>query len=103
MTTTTGATEGLIIDGQRVMASDQATFDVYDPSSGEVLARVAKAGKADVRRAVQAARSAFESKTWGGLLPAERGRVLLGIAQAIRARAEELAVLESRDNGKPLR
>ena len=95
--------ENLIIDGQRVPASDQATFDVFDPSSGDLIARVAKATRADVRKAVQAAKSALEGKAWGGMLPAERGRILLRIAQAIRERAEELAELETRDNGKPLR
>jgi len=100
---TTTTTEGLIIDGQRVNASDGQTFDVYDPSSGEVLASVAKATKADIARAVQAARAALDSKAWGGILPAERGRIMFRMAQAIRERAEELATLESRDNGKPLR
>ena len=95
--------ESLIIDGQRVPASDQSTFDVFDPSSGDLIARVAKATRADVRKAVQAAKSALEGKAWGGMLPAERGRILLRIAQAIRERAEELAELETRDNGKPLR
>src|SRR5436305_9227681 len=100
---TTTTTEGLIIDGQRVNASDGHTFDVYDPSSGEVLASVAKATKADVARAVQSARAALDSKAWGGILPAERGRILFRMAQAIRDRAEELATLESHDKGKPLR
>src|SRR5262249_39096420 len=95
--------EQLIIDGERVGASDAGTFDVYDPSSGDVLAEVAKATKADVDRAVQSARTALESKAWGGAAPAERGRIMMRIAQAIRDRAEELATLESRDNGKPLR
>jgi aldehyde dehydrogenase (NAD+) len=102
-TTTRTSVEGLIIDGQRVSASDGQTFDVYDPSTGEVLATVAKATKADVRRAVQAARTALDSKAWGGAAPAERGRVMNRMAQAIRDRAEDLAVLESHDNGKPLR
>src|SRR5207247_10548176 len=100
---TTTTTEGLIIDGQRVNASDGQTFDVYDPSSGEVLASVAKATKADIARAVQSARAALDSKAWGGIPPAERGRIMFRMAQAIRERAEELATLESRDNGKPLR
>jgi acyl-CoA reductase-like NAD-dependent aldehyde dehydrogenase len=95
--------EQLIINGERVSASDGGTFDVFDPSTGELLATVAKATKADVSRAVAAAHSAMESKTWGGLAPAERGRIMNRIAQAIRDRAEELATLESRDNGKPLR
>jgi aldehyde dehydrogenase (NAD+) len=96
-------TEGLIIDGQRVSSSDGQTFTVYDPSTGEVLASVAKATKADVKRAVQSARGALDSKAWGGIAPAERSRMLFRIAQANRDRAEELADLESRDNGKPLR
>ena len=100
---TTTTTEGLIIDGQRVTASDGQTFDVSDPSSGEVLASVAKATKADIARAVQSARAALDAKAWGGILPAERGRIMFRVAQAIRERAEELATLESRDNGKPLR
>jgi aldehyde dehydrogenase (NAD+) len=100
---TTTTTEGLIIDGQRVNASDGQAFDVFDPSSGDVLASVAKATQADVTRAVQSARAALDSKPWGGITPAERGRIMFRIAQAIRDRAEELATLESRDNGKPLR
>jgi len=95
--------EQLIIDGERVDASDKGAFDVYDPSSGSVLARVAKATRDDVRRAVKAAHAALESKAWGGITHAERGRMLFRIAQAIRDRAEELGELESRDNGKPLR
>jgi aldehyde dehydrogenase (NAD+) len=97
------ATENLIIDGARVGASDGGTFDVYDPSTGEIFTRVAKATTADVDRAVQSARAAMESRAWGGIVPAERGRILFRIAQAIRGAAEELAALESRDNGKPLR
>ena len=96
-------TELLIINGERVNASDGGTFEVFDPSTGELLATVAKATKADVSRAVAAAHGAMDSKAWGGLAPAERGRIMNRIAQAIRDRAEELATLESRDNGKPLR
>src|SRR5437588_920633 len=96
-------TEHLIIDGSKAAASDGQTFDVYDPSSGDVLASVSKATKADVRRAVESARVALDSKAWGGIAPAERGRIMNRIAQAIRERAEPLAELESRDNGKPLR
>ena len=97
------AVEGLIIDGARTGASDGGVIDVHDPSTGEALARVARATKADVDRAVKAARGAMDSKAWGGMAPAERGRIMYHMAQAIRDRAEELSVLESRDNGKPLR
>ena len=96
-------TEGLIIDGKRTDASDGGTFEVLDPSTGKHLAEVSKATRDDVNRAVQSARAALESRAWGGITPAERGRMLLRIAQAIRDRAEALAELESRDNGKPLR
>jgi aldehyde dehydrogenase (NAD+) len=103
MSNTVQAGETLIIDGQRTSASDGGTLDVIDPSSGEVLATVAKATKADVDRAVQAAHAALASNAWGGAPPAERGRIMIRIAHALRERAEELATLESRDNGKPLR
>ena len=93
----------LILNGERVDASDSGTFDVFDPSNGEPLATVAKATKADVDRAVASAQDAMESKAWGGIAPAERGRIMHRIAAALRERAEELATLESRDNGKPLR
>jgi acyl-CoA reductase-like NAD-dependent aldehyde dehydrogenase len=95
--------EGLIIDGNRSAASDGGVIDVHDPSTGELLARVAKGTEKDIDRAVQAARGAMESKSWGGMAPAERGRILNRMAQKIRDRAEELAELESRDNGKPLK
>jgi aldehyde dehydrogenase (NAD+) len=94
--------ESLIIDGQRTKASDGATFDVFDPSSGDVLATVAKATVADVDHAVQAALAALESKAWRDIKPADRGRLLFRIAQALRDSADELATLESRDNGKPM-
>jgi aldehyde dehydrogenase (NAD+) len=94
--------EYLIINGERAAAADGGTFEVTDPSTGRALATVAKATPADVSRAVAAAHAALESKAWGGILPAERGRIMQRIAHTIRERAEELATLESRDNGKPL-
>ena len=95
--------EQLIVNGERVNASDGGAFDVFDPSTGDTLATVAKATKADVDRAVAAAQAAMDSKAWGGIAPAERGRIMNRIAHTLRERAEELATLESRDNGKPLR
>jgi len=97
-----GTVETLIIGDTRTNASDGATIDVYDPSSGDVLATIADGTKADVDRAVQTAREAFESTAWRDMKPADRGRILFKIAQAVRDRAEELATLESRDNGKPM-
>jgi len=95
--------EQLIVNGERTEASDRQTFDVYDPSSGDVLASVAKATTADVDHAVAAAHAALESKAWGGMAPAERGRIMFRVAAALRDRLDELATLKSRDNGKPLR
>lgn len=96
-------TELLIINGERVAASDGGTFDVCDPSTGDVFAAVAKATNADIDRAVETSHAAFEGKAWGGAVPAERGRIMLRIAQALRDQVEDLAHLESCDNGKPLR
>jgi acyl-CoA reductase-like NAD-dependent aldehyde dehydrogenase len=104
MTNSTSAeVEGLIIDGHRSPASDGGVLDVPNPSTGERLARVAKGTGDDVNRAVAGARAALQSKAWAGLTAAERGRIMLAIAQRIRDRAEDLALLESTDNGKPLR
>jgi len=96
-------TELLIINGEKVSASDGKTFQSFDPSTGEPFATIAKATRDDVNRAVDSAHAALESKAWGGLAPAERGRIMFRIAQAIRDREQDLAMLESRDNGKPLR
>jgi aldehyde dehydrogenase (NAD+) len=96
-------TELLIINGERVAASDGGTFDVFDPSTGQRLAVVAKATRDDVSRAVASARAAMDGKAWGGMAPAERGRIMNRIAAMLRERAEELATLESHDNGKPLK
>ncbi len=95
--------EKLIIGGERLDAASGQTFESFDPSTGEVLAVVPRGGAADIDRAVAAARAAFEGKEWGQMQPAQRGRLLLKVAATIRERAEELARLESMDNGKPLR
>jgi acyl-CoA reductase-like NAD-dependent aldehyde dehydrogenase len=95
--------EPLILNGDQAAASDGGTFQVFDPSTGDLLATVAKATRDDVNRAVDAAHAALESKAWGGMAPAERGRIMIRIAHTLRERTEELATLESRDNGKPLK
>src|SRR5262245_4148572 len=95
--------EHLIIDGERVEAADGRVMEILDPSTGELLAHVAQGAAADIDRAVASARRALESPQWAGLTPAQRGRLLFRIADKLRAEAEDLARLESRDNGKPLR
>jgi aldehyde dehydrogenase (NAD+) len=93
---------GLFIDGQFVPGADGRAFKTISPATEEVLAEVTEAGPADVDRAVTAARTAYE-RTWSRLAPRERGKYLFRIARIIAERARELAVLESLDNGKPIR
>jgi aldehyde dehydrogenase (NAD+) len=92
---------GLFIDGEFREAGDGAVFKTLAPSSEEVLSEVAQAGSADVDAAVRAARKAFTG--WSALPGAERAKYLFRIARIIQERARELAVLESLDNGKPIR
>jgi aldehyde dehydrogenase (NAD+) len=92
---------GLFIDGEFTDAADGTVFKSVSPSTEEVLAEVARAGEADVDRAVRAARKAYEK--WSALPGAERGKYLFRIARILQERARELAVLESLDNGKPIR
>ena len=92
----------MLIDGRFVAAASGKTFPSYDPATGEVLAQVAEGDREDVERAVRAARRAFESGPWPALTPSQRGRLLWKLADLLEAHAEELAVLESLDNGKPV-
>ncbi len=94
---------GHFIDGTFVVPAGADTIDVLDPSTTEVLARVPEASPADVAAAVTAARRAFDDGEWGEVSAAERGRILLRLARAVRDRASEFAVLESRNSGKPIR
>ena len=93
----------LLIGGERFEADDGRTFETLDPSTGRVIGDVAHAGPGDVDRAVRAAREAFEDGRWSGLAAAERTRSMLAFAEAIEAHADELAELESLDNGKPVK
>ncbi|MEU3611860.1 aldehyde dehydrogenase family protein [Streptomyces sp. NPDC006872] len=92
----------LFIGGQWREAADGARTEVVDPSRGTVVTTVAEAGAADVDAAVRAARAAFDSGAWSGLSGRERGRILLRIAELIRAEADDIARLESLDVGKPI-
>lgn len=91
----------LFIGGEFVDAADGATIDVLDPHDGSLLAQIAEAKEVDVDRAVDAATKAKER--WGRMAAADRGRLLLKVADAIEADAENLALLETRDTGHPLR
>jgi aldehyde dehydrogenase (NAD+) len=91
----------LFIGGEFVDALDGATFEDRNPHDGSVIAHVARAGTADIDRAVTAAAAAFPE--WARLPAAARGRILLRLADLIEANAEDLAQLESLDTGHPLR
>jgi phenylacetaldehyde dehydrogenase len=98
----TRAPHQLFIGGRWVDAASGATFDTPNPATGETLATVAAGGAEDVDRAVRAARAAFDDGPWGRMSPSERGRIVWRIGDLILEHAEELAQLESLDNGKPL-
>jgi aldehyde dehydrogenase (NAD+) len=91
-----------IIGGSSVGAADGRVIDVLCPSDGLPFMQIARSGPEDVDRAVKAARKAFEGD-WGKLTATERGRLLVKLGQAISDNAAELAALESRDTGKPLK
>src|SRR4051794_24472145 len=93
---------GLFIDGEFVDPADDASFKTISPATEEVLADVAEAGDADVDRAVNAARRAY-TRTWSRMSGRERGKYLFRIARILQERAREIAVLETLDNGKPIR
>jgi phenylacetaldehyde dehydrogenase len=92
----------MLIGGRWVEAMSGKTFDTFDPSTGEVLARVAEGDAADIDLAVKAARRAFEEGSWPKTSPAERARLLWKLSELIEERKEELAELETLDNGKPI-
>ena len=93
---------GLFINGKFVAPKSGKRFATINPATEEVLSKVAYADLADVNLAVNAARSAF-TKTWSKMPPAERGKYLFRIARILQERAREFAVLETLDNGKPIR
>ena len=96
------AAKPMLIGGGWSGAESGETFATVNPATGSVLASVASGGPADVDRAVAAARRAFEDPSWADMNPHERTMVLLRIADAIDAHADELAVLESLDGGIPI-
>lgn len=91
----------LFIGGEFVDAVDGATLEVLNPHDNSVIAKVAEAREADIDRAVEAAAAAFPK--WSRMAAMDRGRLLLKLADAIEANADELARLESLDTGHPLK
>jgi aldehyde dehydrogenase (NAD+) len=93
---------GLFVAGEFRPAADGGTFATINPATEEALAQVAAAGRADVDAAVASARSAYE-QVWGPMPGSERAKYLYRIARQLQERAREFAVLESLDNGKPIK
>jgi phenylacetaldehyde dehydrogenase len=96
------STKKLYINGNWVDSKSGKTFDVEDPATGKKLATCSAGGKEDIDLAVAAARKAFDSGTWSKTPPNERGKIIWKIGDLIDEHAEELAQLESLDNGKPV-
>jgi acyl-CoA reductase-like NAD-dependent aldehyde dehydrogenase len=92
----------LLIGEERLDAADGATFVTLDPSSGREIATVAQAGAEDVERAVAAARTALQEGPWASMPATGREQLMHALAQAIEDHDQELAELESLDNGKPV-
>jgi phenylacetaldehyde dehydrogenase len=92
----------LLIGGKWVESASGQSFPVINPATGNVITHVASGDSEDINQAVKAARHAFESGPWSRLTVSERGRLIWKLADLLEAHLEELAELESLDNGKPL-
>src|SRR5262249_27483765 len=95
------APQRLLIDGRQVLSASGETFETLNPATGAVLARVAKGTTDDIDLAVSAARRAFENPAWRRMSANDRTNLLLRLADLIEKEADDLAVLECLDNGKP--
>jgi phenylacetaldehyde dehydrogenase len=103
------AVQSFLDAGQRILsggewyaASSDTMIDVINPADGKVISMIGDSGTDDVDRAVRAAREAFEDGPWPKMKPGERSRLLYRIADLMEARAEDLAQVETLDNGKPI-
>lgn len=95
--------EQLVLGGTRAPSTSGKTFVVIEPATGKPFAEVAEAGPEDIARAVQTAHKTFENGAWSRMSATERGRILLKASTIIRERLEEIAVIEARNAGKPIR
>ncbi len=97
-----GRERQMLIGGDWVDAASGKTFEVFNPATGDVLANVAEGDSEDIDRAVKTARVAFDEGPWGRMTPSERGRAIHRIGDLILENGDEMATLETLDNGKPL-
>jgi phenylacetaldehyde dehydrogenase len=93
----------MLINGKWVDSASGKTFPTFNPATGEVLSEIAEGDREDIDRAVKAARAAFETGAWSKMTASERGRAVWRLGDLIERNLEELAQLESLDNGKPLK
>src|ERR1700691_446302 len=93
----------LFIDGRWEEAQQGGTIDIVNPATGELLTNVPDGQSCDVDRAVAAARASFERKSWRGMDPSKKEKILWDISEILLKHREELAVLESMENGKTVR
>jgi phenylacetaldehyde dehydrogenase len=92
----------MLIDGKWVNAVSGKTFPTYNPATGEVLAQIAEGDREDIDLAVKSARKAFDSGPWSRMTASQRGRLIWKLGDLLEQNVEELATLETLDNGKPL-
>src|SRR5262249_17285421 len=92
----------LLINNRWIPSESGKTFATINPSTGEEICQIAEADAADVEKAVRAARAAFDRGPWRKAAASERGRLINRLADLIEKHADELAALESLDNGKPV-
>ncbi len=94
----------MLINGQWIPSLSGQTFPVFNPANGQEIAQIASGDKEDIDAAVQAARKVFDDERgpWRRMIPSERGKLIWKIGDLILENAEELAELESIDNGKPI-
>src|SRR5204863_2082977 len=96
------AQQPLFIGGKWVDSVSGKTFPTLNPATGETICQVAEGDKSDIDLAVKAARKAFDHGPWPKMNPSERGKLMHKLADAIEKNADDLASLESLDNGKPI-
>ncbi|GAA0429328.1 aldehyde dehydrogenase DhaS [Lentibacillus halophilus] len=92
----------LYINGEFVDSDSKSTFNTLDPATGDVLAKVSEAGQSDIDKAVNAARKAFEEGAWPKMSAAERGKLMFRLADLMEEHIDEIAQLDTLDNGKPI-
>lgn len=96
-----GRTHNMLIGGDWVPAASGKTFETYNPATAELLSTVAEGDSEDIDRAVKTARAAFDTGPWSKISPSDRGRIIHRIGDLILEHGDELAALETLDNGKP--